>query len=124
MEKGLDGESMNDWQTGSSNVLLKILIWYVFGFRPELNHLRIQPDPRSPLARFSYSGTYQNKKIVMSYQKTSAVNERVIYLNEKPVELFRDDELNAWVANLPHHILKKGNQIKISDPLSMGDLRE
>jgi cellobiose phosphorylase len=124
MEKGLDGESMNDWQTGSSNVLLKILIWYVFGFRPELNHLRIQPDPRSPLARFSYSGTYQNKKIVMSYQKTSAVNERVIYLNEKPVELFRDDELNAWVADLPHHILKKDNQIKISDPLSMGDLRE
>jgi cellobiose phosphorylase len=39
IEKGLDGESMNDWQTGSSNVLLKVLIWYVFGFRPELDHL-------------------------------------------------------------------------------------
>ena len=124
IEKGLDGESMNDWQTGSSNVLLKILIWYVFGFRPELDHLRIQPDPRSPLAQFSYRGIYQNKKIAMSYQKTLTVNERVICLNEKPLELFRDDELNAWVADLPYSRLKKENQIKISDPLTMDPERE
>jgi len=120
MEKGLDGESMNDWQTGSSNVLLKILIWYVFGFRPELNHLRIQPDPWSPLTQFSYSGACQNKKIDMSYQKTSAVNERIIFFNEKPLKLFRNDELNALVADLPYRKLRKENQIKISDPLSMG----
>ena len=119
LEKGLDGESMNDWQTGSSNVLLKILIWYVFGFRPELNHLRIQPDPRSPLAQYTYSGTYQNKKIVMSYQKTSAVNERTICFNETPLKLFRDDELNASVADLPCRQLGAENQITISDPLLM-----
>ena len=124
MEKGLDGESMNDWQTGSSNVLLKILIWYVFGFRPELDRLRIQPDPRSPLVQFSYNGIYQNKKIAMSYQKNSIVNERVICLNEKPLKLFRDDELNAWVTDLPYSKLKKENQIKISDPLFMGHERE
>lgn len=118
VEKGLDGESMNDWQTGSSNVLLKILIWYVFGFRPELDHLRIQPDPRSPLAQFSYSGIYQDKKIVMSYEKTPAVKERVIHLNEKPLKLFKDDELNVWVADIPCGQLEKENQIKISDPIS------
>jgi cellobiose phosphorylase len=119
IEKGLDGESMNDWQTGSSNVLLRILIWFVFGFRPELNHLRIQPDPNSPLARFNYCGTYQEKKIVMSYQKTSSVNERMICLNEKPLKLFRDDELNALVADLPYRALVKENLINISDPLSV-----
>jgi len=118
VEKGLDGESMNDWQTGSSNVLLKILIWYVFGFRPELDHLRIQPDPRSPLAQFSYSGIYQDKKIVMSYEKTSAVKERVIHLNEKPLKLFKDDELNVRVVDIPCGQLEKENQIKISDPIS------
>lgn len=115
-EKGLDGESMNDWQTGSSNVLLKILIWYVFGFRPELDHLRIQPDPRSPLEQFSFSGTYQDKKISMSYRKTSTVKERIIHLNEQPLKLFRDDELNAQVVNLPIDELQNENQIKISDP--------
>lgn len=118
VEKGLDGESMNDWQTGSSNVLLKILIWYVFGFRPELGHLRIQPDPRSPLAQFSYSGIYQDKKIVMSYEKTSAVKERVIHLNGKPVTLFKDDELNVRVVDILCDQLEKENQIKISDPIS------
>lgn len=118
VEKGLDGESMNDWQTGSSNVLLKILIWYVFGFRPELDHLRIQPDPRSPLAQFSYSGIYQDKKIVMSYEKTSAVKERVVHLNEKPLKLFKDDELNVRVVDIPCGQLEKENQIKISDPIS------
>jgi len=118
-EKGLDGESMNDWQTGSSNVLLKIMIWYVFGFRPELGHLRIQPDPRSPLSQFSYSGTYQNKQITMSYEKTSEVIERGIRINEKPLELVKDDELNAWVADIPYHELKKENQIKVTDPLSL-----
>ncbi len=34
-ELGIDGESMNDWQTGSSNVLLKLLIRFVFGFEPD-----------------------------------------------------------------------------------------
>ena len=124
MGKGLDGESMNDWQTGSSNVLLKILIWYVFGFRPELDHLRIQPDPRSPLAQFSYSGIYQNKKINMSYEKTSAVSQRVIHLNENSLELFRDEELNAFVADLPCGELKQENWINISDPLSLDHKRE
>ena len=118
VEKGLDGESMNDWQTGSSNVLLKILIWYVFGFRPELDHLRIQPDPRSPLVQFSYRGAYQNKKIVMSYEKTSTVNKRVIHLNDKSLKLFKDDELNALVVNIPCGQLEKENTIKISDPIS------
>ena len=123
-EKGLDGESMNDWQTGSSNVLLKILIWYVFGFRPELNRLRVQPDPRSPLARFSYRGVYQGKKIVMNYQKTPDVNQRVITFNKKPLELFKDDELNAWVADIPSSQFGKENQIQIFDPQTMDHERE
>ena len=116
LEKGLDGESMNDWQTGSSNVLLKILVWYVFGFRPELDHLRIQPDPQSPLVKFNYSGTYQNKRVNMSYVKTSEVSQRVVHLNENPLELFKDDELNALVADLPCGELKQENWINICDP--------
>ena len=117
MEKGLDGESMNDWQTGSSNVLLKVLIWYVFGFRPELTYLRIQPDPKSPLSRFEYSGVYQGKQVILSYQKNSAVNERVFRFNEEPLEMFKDDVLNIGVADIPNHQLQKENRIEILDPL-------
>ena len=123
IEKGLDGESMNDWQTGSSNVLFKVLIWYAFGFRPELDHLRIQPDPRSPLTQFSYTGTYQNKKIVMSYEKTSTVKERTISLNGKRLKPFKDEELNALVVDIPCQALVSENQIQISDPPFMDHKR-
>ena len=118
LEKGLDGESMNDWQTGSSNVLLKILIWYVFGFRPELNHLRIQPDPRSPLSQFYFSAVYQGKPIVLNYEKTSDVNERIIRFNGKPLKLFEDQELNTRVVDLPCQHLQNENRIEILDPLT------
>ena len=33
-DKLIDGENMNDWQTGSSNVVLKLLIRFVFGVEP------------------------------------------------------------------------------------------
>ena len=42
-EKFIDGQNMNDWQTGSANVLLKLLVRYVFGFEPALEGAWIQP---------------------------------------------------------------------------------
>jgi hypothetical protein len=60
----------------------------------------------------------------MSYQKNSAVKKRIIYFNEKPVELLRDDALNTLVADLFPRKLKKENQIKISDPLLMDHASE
>ncbi len=114
--KGLDGESMNDWQTGSSNVLLKILIWYVFGFRPEINYLRIQPDPSSPLNNFNFQTVYQNKTIEIIYRKSSNVQEREIQLNGKALNLHKENEMKIFVADIKKNNLKKNNQIKILDP--------
>lgn len=54
-EKGIDGQSMNDWQTGSSNVMLKLLIRYVFGFDPDLDGVWIQPASWTPFARSEFS---------------------------------------------------------------------
>lgn len=47
-EKGFDGESMSDWFTGSGCVLLKVLLWYVFGIRANLNGISIQPSQNIP----------------------------------------------------------------------------
>ncbi len=116
LHKGLDGESMNDWQTGSSNVLLKIIIWYVFGFRPEINHLRIQPDPLSPLNNFNFQTNYQNKTIEMIYRKSSSTQERKVQLNGKPLKLYQDDEMKILVTDINRKHLKKENQIRILDP--------
>jgi len=123
-EKGLDGESMNDWQTGSSNVLLKILIWYVFGFRPEWNLLRIQPDPSSPLVQFNYRGMYQGKQIQIEYRKSAEIECRTATLNGKPLQPFQVEGLNMQVVDIPRRKLKKNNRIEITDPFPAGPNHE
>ena len=47
-EKGFDGESMSDWFTGSGCVLLKVLLWYVFGIKADLDGVKIQPSKALP----------------------------------------------------------------------------
>ena len=49
-ELGLDGESMSDWFTGSANALIKVLTRYVFGIRPDLDGVCINPAAYMPFA--------------------------------------------------------------------------
>ncbi|MFH0880200.1 MAG: hypothetical protein V2A34_10850, partial [Lentisphaerota bacterium] len=53
-EKGIDGQNMNDWQTGSSNVTMKLLIRFVFGYEPELDGVWIQPSAWLPFNAFDF----------------------------------------------------------------------
>ncbi len=53
-EKFIDGQNMNDWQTGSSNVLLKMLIRYVYGFEPAWQGVWIQPAAWLPFDSFDF----------------------------------------------------------------------
>ena len=52
-DEGFDGESMSDWFTGSGCVLLKVLIWYIFGVRPTLDGLYICPSNYMPFDKIS-----------------------------------------------------------------------
>ena len=52
-ERGYDGESMNDWFTGSGCVLIKILVWEVFGILPTLEGLIIRPCNYLPTQKAS-----------------------------------------------------------------------
>lgn len=54
-EKFIDGQNMNDWQTGSANVLLKLLVRHVFGFEPALKGAWIQPASPSPFKSFEFN---------------------------------------------------------------------
>lgn len=62
---GIDGESMTDWQTGSSNVILKCLIADVFGFRPALNGLRICPAGGCPFDEMSLEVKYRSHRVLI-----------------------------------------------------------
>ncbi|MCX7709861.1 MAG: hypothetical protein N2484_08410 [Clostridia bacterium] len=67
-EKRIDGESMHDWQTGSSNVILKTLIKYVFGFEAEFEGVWIQPAGFNPFGSFEFSITVYGCKLTIAYE--------------------------------------------------------
>ena len=69
-EKNIDGESMLDWQTGSSNVLFKLLVNYVFGICPEFDGLWVQPASYAPFESFEFKIKIKACDIRLSYKYT------------------------------------------------------
>jgi cellobiose phosphorylase len=66
-DKNIDGESMSDWHTGSSNVLLKILIRFVFGIEPHYEGLWVQPASYMPFEKFSLNIKIRNCNVCINY---------------------------------------------------------
>lgn len=69
---GLDGQSMNDWQTGSSNVLQKTLIHDVAGFQPAFRGLRIAPARWCPFDSFTFEGRAHGRQVCIEYRSGSS----------------------------------------------------
>lgn len=67
-ELNIDGESMHDWQTGSSNMVMKILIFYVFGLRFEYDAIIFQAANYCPFDSWQISLNYQGKRLTVKYQ--------------------------------------------------------
>lgn len=86
----IDGESMADWQTGSSNVLLKLIIQYVLGFEPHYSGIYIQPAAYCPFGYSEYKIRYNETDVYVTYKKTG--NTRKYYVDGK---LFPGEEDQA-----------------------------
>ena len=83
-ELNIDGESMSDWYTGSSNTLLKAIIFDMFGINPSIgDNLTINPVSKFPSDFASIALIVKNKKITLNHYNNN--NERVIYINGKVV---------------------------------------
>lgn len=79
-EFGMDGESMSDWFTGSANVLIKMLVWYVFGVKPTLSGVEICPANYLPFEKANISLSIRGKRIDLTLHnggKTFVVNGEV-----------------------------------------------
>ncbi len=101
-EKGMDGESMSDWFTGSGCVLLKVLLWYVFGVRADLDGVCISPSAHLPFASAEITLQVRGAEIVLRHERQGktrrfVVNgqERAATYNEKTqaAEIRLDTEL-------------------------------
>jgi len=81
---GIDGESMQDWQTGSSNVLLKTVIRFVYGYEPTFDGLIIQPSLYKPFDLSTFKVNYLGKTVHIKISKAN-VNKRTFLVNGKVV---------------------------------------
>ncbi len=115
----LKGQSMNDWQTGCSNVLLKLLVRYVFGFQPGLDSLCISPAQWHPFQSLEFSGIAHGKQVRIA-QSFEDVAEREIRLNGEACVLSELDENSRTPSALiPYESLftDKVNEILVVDPV-------
>ncbi len=80
-EKGIDGESMLDWQTGSSNVILKTLIRFVMGIEPDFDGIWLQPAQGLPFKGFTFDIKIKGCRLKVQY-KNSGKGARTYFLND------------------------------------------
>ena len=94
-EKGFDGESMSDWFTGSGCVLLKMIIWYVFGLRADMRGVTIAPAAYIPFNAMQSTFKVKDTDITILYENGQK-KARTFYVNGAPREGFFDEKTKAW----------------------------
>ena len=67
-EKNIDGQSMNDWHTGSAAVMIKTLVRFAFGFEPQFGGIWIQPSGYLPFEEFTYKVNVRGCNITIEYK--------------------------------------------------------
>ncbi|MDY4849608.1 MAG: hypothetical protein SO176_05095 [Bacilli bacterium] len=88
-ELGVDGESMSDWYTGSSNTLIKTLVFDLFGVKPKLNdELYIYPQKKTFFKEGRLDIKIKNKNIHLIFKRENKLNGKIkinnnVILNNK-----------------------------------------
>ena len=120
-ELHIDGESMQDWQTGSSNVLFKTFVRFIFGFNPDYDALTVSPANYCPFQEFSASFVYQGRTINLRYRKESgkvgdaAESVRHFYLNGEEMAAEYDASRRTYQLVLGKDKLADLNTITVVD---------
>ncbi len=112
-ELNIDGESMLDWQTGSSNVILKIILYYVFGIRFEYDGIRIQSASHRPFSDMSLSMSYMGKRLNIQLEKDASTNRKFLVNGQKLVGTF-DDAYKIEVLNISKDDMQELEEIDIT----------
>ncbi len=109
----IDGQNMNDWQTGSSNVVLKTLNRFVFGFEPTFDGLWIQPAGWAPFKNFTATANIRRCEVRLT-SHTNAATDRAFTINGEPAESIFDPTMGIdklWIP--PQALTEKSLDILI-----------
>ena len=112
-EKFIDGQNMNDWQTGSSNVVLKLLIRFVFGLEPELDGLWIQPAAWCPFESFQFKLDIRGCQITIHYENKQT-GKRSFKLDNQQKESELDELMGIHKLWIPNNQLKPDSTITVN----------
>lgn len=105
-ELGIDGQSMQDWQTGSSNVLLKTLIRFVVGIDVDYDGVWIKPAYYIPFTELSCEVQIRNCHIAIEY-KNAQKSLREFYVNKQKRNSSYDNRMNTYMLWLSEEDLSK-----------------
>lgn len=111
-EFGMDGESMSDWYTGSSNTLIKVIVRCIFGINPVLNGVYIKPSGYFPCKTAEIKLSVKNSRISLKYENKN-IGSRKFYLNGKEINTSFDEFLNTEFIFLSDDKLSDDMRIKI-----------
>ena len=94
-----DGESMNDWYTGSSNTLIKALVRSGFGVRADLDNLLVNPTNYFPFEESSVSIKVCNCNVKLTCKRGNG--ERKFLVNGKQVDEVENNGIRIAKNLLP-----------------------
>lgn len=113
-EKGFDGESMSDWFTGSGCVLIKVLTWYVFGIRADLNTLTIAPASYIPFRKTEIAMTVKGRSLKLRYENKGK-GKRTFTVNGELFDAVVDERTGAPAVIFDESELPEALVIVIED---------
>lgn len=82
VQRGFDGESMNDWFTGSGCVLGKILIFEIFGFKPEPGGFTLCPAKGVRFRSFHVKLCVKGGELIVDYHNENSGERRFLLRDE------------------------------------------
>lgn len=108
----INGESVNDWMTGSSAVLLKTLIFAICGYQPQINGITIAPACNIPFEDFSFLLESPNYNIKITYKKSNQL-ERIFIVNGKKFESKYDADISSDKIFIPYDSIDNGKVLEV-----------
>lgn len=113
-ELGMDGESGNDWFTGSGAVLTRIIFEYALGVQAQIKGLKVAVPDYLPTDSIHMSANIKGCPVEYIYKNTGK-GEREYFVNGKLVE-FSIDEMSGYkVIYIPEEAFTGKITIEIFD---------
>ncbi len=113
-ERGLCGQSVIDWYTGSGTVVLKNVIRSILGLNPDLDGLVIKTAKTLPCKYINADVLLKGKKIKFEYKNENKGN-RKIYMDGKEIETIYDIIRETETAVIPNDMLYDGAVVSVVD---------